>query len=102
VVAGSFNGQFDGAPLSPGTHDLVVTRTASTVTVHQPLGDDTELAVRPPSSWQAGAPVEVTATTSDGRVLRTLQGTTVGDRIVFTCAGPGPAGPAPTYRLTVG
>jgi hypothetical protein len=102
VVAGSFSGQFDGAGLSPGTHDLVVTRTASTVTVHQPLGDDTQLAVQPPSSLQAGKSVQVTAAAADGRVLRTLAGTIDGGRVVFTCAGPGPNGPAPTYRLTSG
>ena len=61
VIAGTFSGAFDGFALWPGSHDLVVTRTSSAVTVHQPLGSETPISVRLPSSWQAGSPVRAEA-----------------------------------------
>ena len=100
VVGGSFSGTFDTAPLSPGTHQLLVTRTARTVTVHQPLGDDTQLAVRLPSSWQAGQPVTVSAVGPDGRARGSVDGTVANGRFVFRCEGPQPRSPGPTYRIS--
>jgi hypothetical protein len=102
VVGGIFSGTFDTAPLAPGTHQLLVTRTASKVTVHQPLGDDTQLAVRLPSSWQAGQPVQVNAVGSDGSSRGAVEATVAGGRAVFRCEGPQPGSPAPTYVITVG
>jgi hypothetical protein len=102
VVAGTFSGTFDGFPLSPGTHDLVVTRTASVVTIHQPLGDETQLAVRLPASWQAGHPVRASVLGSDGASLGPIAGTVQDGRFVFACAGPSVGVPAPTYQLSTG
>jgi hypothetical protein len=99
AVAGSFSGTFDGAALSPGTHHILVTRTSGSVTVHQPLGSDTQLSVRLPSSWQAGNPVVATAYGSDGRSRGTVEGTVQNGRFVFACAGPQPGLPAPTYVI---
>jgi Domain of unknown function (DUF6259) len=102
LVAGSFTGTFDGAALSAGTHDLLVTRTASTLTVHQPLGNDTQLAVRLPTSWQAGKPVQVSILGPDGLARGTVDGTVSSGRFVFRCEGPQPGIPAPTYRISTG
>jgi Domain of unknown function (DUF6259) len=102
VVAGTFSGAFDGFALSAGTHDLIVSRTASAVTVHQPLGADTQVAVRLPSSWQAGRPVHATVLGPDGNPRGPVDGTIQNGRFVFTCAGPLPGIPAPTYQLTTG
>jgi hypothetical protein len=102
LVAGTFAGTFDGSPLSAGTHDLVVTRGPSVVTLHQPLGADTQLAVRLPSSWQAGRPVHATALGRDGNSRGSVDGTIENGRFVFTCEGPLPGIPAPTYRINTG
>jgi Domain of unknown function (DUF6259) len=102
LVAGSFAGTFDGSPLSAGTHQLVVARTSTAVTVHQPLGGDTQLAVRLPSSWQAGKPVRAEMVGPDGSARGSFDGTVQNGRFVFTCAGPIPGLPAPTYRISTG
>jgi hypothetical protein len=102
VVAGSFSGTFDGTPISDGTHHLLVTRTATTVTVHQPLGDDTELAVRLPSSWQAGQEVHVSVLPTEGRTSTPVESTVQGGRVVFKCGGPQPGLQAPTYLVSIG
>jgi len=101
VTAGSVTGTFDGSALSPGTHDLIVTRTNGEVTVHQPLGADTPLSVRVPASWAAGSAVHATWLGADG-LTHTVGGTVQGGRFTFTCAGPQPGLPAPTYHLTRG
>jgi hypothetical protein len=102
VVAGTFDGAFDGFALSGGSHDLVVTRTPSAVTVHQPLGNETQISVRLPSSWQAGSAVHAEALARDGSVLGPISGTVQNGRFVFTCAASQPGLPAPTYRISVG
>jgi hypothetical protein len=102
VIAGTLNGTFDGFPLSPGSHDLVVTRTSAAVTVHQPLGSETPISVRLPSSWQAGSAVHAVALATDGSVLGPISGTVQNGRFVFTCAASQPGLTAPTYRITVG
>lgn len=100
VVAGTFAGTFDGTGLSAGTHDLVVSRTSSAVTVHQPLGVETRLSVGLPSSWQAGWPVHANVLGPHGFVGATVDGAIQNGRFVFTCAGALPGIPAPTYRIT--
>jgi hypothetical protein len=69
LVAGAFEGRFDGAPLSAGAHYLIVERGETDVTVRQPLGADTTLALGPPSAWRSGQPLRATALGEDGRVL---------------------------------
>jgi hypothetical protein len=101
VEAGAFSGSFGGAPLAPGTHYLVVERTADAVTVHQPLGDATDLAVDLPSSWRPGSALSATARGSDGSAI-TLGGRVEGRRFVFRCDGPSDGRPAPTYVLSAG
>jgi hypothetical protein len=100
LVAGSFAGTFDGSPLAAGAHDLVVARTPTTVTVHQPLGADTQLAVRLPSSWQAGRPVHANVVEPNGVIGASVDGTVQNGRFVFTCVGALPGISAPTYRIS--
>lgn len=102
VVGGIFTGTFDTAPLASGTHQLLVTRSATRVTVHQPLGDDTQLAVRLPTSWQSGQPVQLSAVGSDGGSRGSVDFTVQGGRAVFRCEGPQPGSAAPTYVITIG
>ena len=72
------------------------------MTVHQPLGTDTGLGVRLPSSWQAGRPVHANVLGPDGDLRGSVDGTVQNGRFVFTCAGPLPGIPAPTYRISTG
>jgi hypothetical protein len=99
VRAGAYSGFFAGAPLSPGTHYLVVERARASVTVHQPLGDATELAVDLPSSWTPGTPLTATASGPGGAPVGVL-GAIEGRRFVFRCLGPADGQPAPTYRIS--
>jgi hypothetical protein len=61
LVAGAFEETFGGVALSAGTHYLIVERDDSNVTVRQPLGADTEVAVEPPPSWRFGRTLQATA-----------------------------------------
>jgi Domain of unknown function (DUF6259) len=69
LVAGAFAGTFYGGALSSGTHYLIVERGEAHVTVHQPLGGDTTLALDPPSAWRSGQPLRAVALGADGRPL---------------------------------
>jgi hypothetical protein len=102
VVAGTFKGTFDGFALSAGTHHLLVSQTASAIVVHQPLGADTQLAVKLPPTWNAAQAVTATAYAPDGQPLGAVAGHVQSGHFVFDCAGPGLSGFAPTYRLTAG
>ena len=96
VTAGVVNGSFDGSALSPGTHYLVETRTSSDVTIHEPLGPDTPIAVRVPAAWTSA---QATWLGADG-LNHTISGPVQGGRFTFTMAGPEPGIPAPNYRIT--
>ena len=68
------------------------------MTVHQPLGPDTPISVRVPAGWTAA---QATWLGADG-LTHTQSGSVQGGRFTFTCAGPQPGLPAPTYHLTRG
>ena len=72
------------------------------MTVHQPLGTDTQLSVRLPSSWQSGHPVRAELIGSDGVARGSVDGTVQNGRFVFTCTGPLPGIAAPTYHISSG
>jgi hypothetical protein len=97
--AGAFTGFFAGSPLSAGTHYLVVERSGTAVTVHQPLGAATDLAVDVPASWTPGTALTATAT-SPGAAPVEVTGAVVGRRFVFRCLGPAGGQAAPTYLIT--
>jgi hypothetical protein len=75
VVAGAFTGTFDGEPLSPGTHYLVVEQGPSGTTIRQPLGGDTTLAVE--------ASGKATAYAAGGRRLAEVPSEARGGRVRF-------------------
>ena len=102
LVAGTFRGTFDGFTLSAGAHHLLVSQTPSAIVVHQPLGADTQLAVKLPPTWNATQAVTATEYGADGQSLGPVAGHVQSGHFVFDCAGPSASGFAPTYRLTAG
>jgi hypothetical protein len=83
LLAGAFEGSFDGAPLSPGLHYVIVERDAASVTVRQPVGADSDIAIEPP----AGSAFTATALAADGTQLGTVGGRLQGGRFVFPYSG---------------
>jgi hypothetical protein len=79
VLAGAFAGAFAGVTLSPGTHHLVVERTGAGVTVRQPIGADTPLAV--------AAPAPVVPYAADGTALGPPEGELRDGRLLFVYRG---------------
>jgi hypothetical protein len=102
LLAGAFEGSFDGVPLSAGVHYLVVERDPDGVTVRQPVGADSEVAVEPPAAWSPGRTLEAAATASDGTRLGTVEGRLQDGRFVFRCAGTLNGRAVEGYRVTVG
>ena len=102
LIAGAFEGTFDGHALSGGTHYLIVERDDTSVTVRQPLGADTDIAVEPPSSWSAGQALEATAIAPGGEVVGTVAGELQAGRFVFRCARELGDQPVAAYRVTAG
>jgi len=98
-LAGEFEGTFDGAGLSPGTHDLLVERDPASVTVWQPRGADTQLALAPPASWSPGRTLLATATASDGSELGVVGGTFQNGRFVFPYSGVVNGRTVAAYRI---
>ena len=96
VVAGAFSGTFAGVPLSAGTHYLLVERNGDAVTVHQPLGADTSLAIDPPSS----ATPHATAHATDGRTIGEVGGELRGGRFVFDYRATVDGTRAAFYRIS--
>jgi hypothetical protein len=94
VLAGAFQGAFNGTALAAGTHYLVVERSAASVTVHQPVGAETDVAITPPATWSSGQPLHATALAADGSPLGTNTGRFENGRFVFHYAAGVPA-----YRI---
>jgi hypothetical protein len=93
VVAGSFVGSYDGVALTDGTHYLLVRRDATSVTVRQPVGADTDVGVAAPSA------VRATAIADDGSVVGTVPGAQQGGRFVFRYARSLNGHPVAAYRV---
>jgi hypothetical protein len=99
LLAGSFQTTFDGAPLSPGAHHVIVERTSSTVDVSQPVGGDTALAIDPPSSSSA---LHATALAADGTPLGSVGGTIAKGKFVFEYIATMNGAPVSEYRIASG
>ena len=80
---------------------MIVERNETSVTVRQPLGADTNLAVAPPSSWSADRALTTTAIARDGSVVGTVVGTLRDGRLVFRYAAEVNDRPVAAYRITV-
>lgn len=102
LLAGAFKDTFDGLALSQGTHYLIVERDDVSVTVRQPLGTDTNLAIEPPPSWSSGQTLQATAIAPDGKVVGGIKGELRDGRFVFRYAGELNDHPVAAYRITVG
>jgi len=101
VLAGAFAGAFDGVQLSEGTHHVIVERDEATVTVRQPVGADTELAVTPPRSWNAGRALRATAIARDGSLAGPVAGTLRDGRFVFRYAAELNDRAVAAYRISL-
>ena len=102
LLAGAFEGSFAGIPLSAGMHYVIVERAATTVTVSQPVGADSDVAVEPPAAWSAGRTLTANAVASDGTQLGTVDGRLQDGHFVFRYAGTVNGRAAAEYRITVG
>jgi hypothetical protein len=100
LTAAIVESSFDGIPLSPGIHALVVERSAASVTVHQPIGAETDVGVAPPSS--AVGPLRATAEAADGRPLGSVAGALMNGRFVFRYRSTFNGQPAAAYRIAAG
>jgi hypothetical protein len=99
ILAGAFEGAFDGVTLSAGTHYVIVERDEARVTVRQPLGADTNLAIETPRSWPSA---RATAIDSGGHVLGSVTGEVRDGRFLFRYLGQLDGQAVAAYRLTVG
>ena len=101
LLAGAFEGSFDGVPLSAGVHYVIVERGVAGVTVSQPVGADSDVAVGPPAAWSAGRTLAATALASDGTLLGTADGRLQDGRFVFRYAGNMNGRAVAEYRVSV-
>jgi hypothetical protein len=102
LLAGAFEGSFDGVPLSAGVHYVIVERDAANVTVTQPVGADSDIAIDPPAAWSAGRSLTATAMASDGTQLGPVAGLLQDGRFVFRYAGTMNGRAVAQYRIAVG
>jgi hypothetical protein len=102
LLAGAFEGSFGGVALSAGVHYLIVERDAAGMTVRQPVGADSDVAVVPPAMWSAGRTLGTTAIASDGTSLGPVEGRLQDGRFVFRYAGTLSGRAVEAYRVTVG
>lgn len=84
VLAGAFVDLFAERALSAGEHYLVVERSPTLVTVRQPVGADTVLAIDVPANWQPGQVLKVQAFDRSGRLLGAAPSWLDGHTVVFT------------------
>jgi hypothetical protein len=99
--AGAFEGLFGGVPLSAGVHYVIVERAAANVTVRQPVGADSDIAVDPPADWSPGRTLTATALASDGTQVGTVGSRLQDGRFVFPYAGRVNGRAVTAYRITV-
>jgi hypothetical protein len=102
LLAGAFEGSFDGRALSAGVHYLILERDPASVTVRQPVGADTEVGVEPPAAWSAGRSLRATALAEDGTELGPVEGLLQDGRFVFRYAATANGRAVAGYRVTAG
>ena len=82
---------------------VIVERDTTNVTVSQPVGADSDLAVGPPAAWSAGRAITATAMASDGTQLgNDVDGRLQDGHFVFRYAGTVNGRAVAEYRITVG
>jgi len=100
--AGAFEGSFGGMPLSAGVHYVIVERDGANVTVRQPVGADSDIAVEPLAAWSPGRTLTASALAPDGTQVGTVAGRLQDGRFVFRYAGTVNGRGVAAYRITVG
>jgi hypothetical protein len=101
LVAGAFRGAFGGVPLSDGTHYLIVESGAASVTVREPVGADTEVAVAPPASWSSGSTLHVTALDDAGAAIAEVPAAAQAGRVVFDYTAALDGRSVAAYRISL-
>jgi uncharacterized protein DUF6259 len=101
IIAGAFQGDFDGVPLSPGTHYLIVERTATSVTVHQPVGNDTDVAIDLPSSSNGARTLQATALDANGNAVESVPCTLQDGRFILHYASLLDHRPIAAYQIAL-
>ena len=99
LVAALSEGTFNATTLTPGEHDFVVERGTDAVTVHQPIGADTDVGVDVPAGWSTAL---ATALGADGAPLGTVGGSLANGRFVFRYSGTAGGARVVSYRVTEG
>ncbi len=89
-------------PLSAGVHYVIVEREAGSVTIRQPVGADSDIAVEPPAAWSAGRALTATALANDGTELGAIGGRLEDGHFVFPYAGTLNGKAVAAYRVSVG
>lgn len=83
VEAGVFTHVYNQQMLTPGEHYLIIERTPYTVTVRQPVGPSTLLAIDAPADWQPGATVQLLVYDQAGALLGKVDHWIIDRRIYF-------------------
>jgi len=96
AIPSSANTSFDVQVTNGGDND------ESNVTVRQPLGADTNVAVDPPSSWRLGRTLQATAIAPDGKTVGAAGGELRNGVFVLPYARELNDHPVAAYRITVG
>jgi hypothetical protein len=102
IIAGAFQGDLDGVALSAGTHYLVFERTTTSVTVRQPVGNDTDIAVDPPSSSNDKGTLQATALDANGIPVASVPGEFRDGRFILHYASTLGRRPVAAYRIAIG
>ncbi|MBN1139363.1 MAG: hypothetical protein JXM73_22490 [Anaerolineae bacterium] len=85
VLAGVFDGFFNGAAITPGDHYVILERMASAVIVRHPVGSETPLSIDAPDDWQEGETLQVQAFDRTGNLLDDVDFEMEGRMVLFTC-----------------
>jgi Domain of unknown function (DUF6259) len=100
VLAGVFVDQFQGTPLSPGVHYLVIERHTGAVIVRQPSGPDTSVAITLPPDWNLSDGVMVKAVSRDNQPIAKAQATVDGSQASFVYARSAAGVPVDHYEIS--
>jgi hypothetical protein len=99
LTAGVFT-HYNGASLSAGDHYLIECRSLADITVRQPIGSDTSLALELPSSWAPTDLIEVQAYSESGQAIGSMPVAVTSQSIAFVYQQELEGQAAAYYRVT--
>lgn len=99
-IAGLFVDRFNGVPLAPGVHALVIDhREADQIEIYHPMGPNTLIEIDRPIGWDESQEILVRFELSDGRVIvgrpQSLSTTRIGVNLIAEYEG------SPVKRLSI-